>query len=47
MKEVLITDVTAQNGSYLVEFLLEKSYGVHSTKRGSSSFNTDRMDHNY
>lgn len=45
MKKALITGVTGQDGSYLVEFLLEKGYEVHGVKRRASSFNTQRIDH--
>jgi GDPmannose 4,6-dehydratase len=43
-KVALITGITGQDGSYLAEFLLEKGYIVHGTKRRSSSFNTARID---
>jgi len=46
-KVALITGVTGQDGSYLAEFLLEKSYTVHGIKRRASSFNTQRVDHIY
>jgi GDPmannose 4,6-dehydratase len=46
-KVALITGVTGQDGSYLVEFLLNKGYVVHGIKRRSSSFNTARIDHLY
>lgn len=46
-KIALITGITGQDGSYLVEFLLEKDYIVHGIKRRSSSFNTGRIDHLY
>jgi len=46
-KIALITGVTGQDGSYLVEFLLEKGYVVHGIKRRASLFNTDRVDHIY
>ncbi|MGY0642775.1 MAG: GDP-mannose 4,6-dehydratase, partial [Paraglaciecola chathamensis] len=46
-KVALITGVTGQDGSYLVEFLLEKGYIVHGVKRRASSFNTERIDHIY
>jgi GDP-D-mannose dehydratase len=36
----LITGTTGQDGAYLAEFLLNKSYVVHGIKRRSSSFNT-------
>ena len=47
MKKALITGITGQDGSYLVEFLTEKGYEVHGLKRRSSSFNTERVDHLY
>lgn len=47
MKVALITGVTGQDGSYLVEFLLEKGYEVHGIKRRSSNLNTQRVDHIY
>tara|TARA_B110000003_G_scaffold274098_1_gene313202 strand:- start:1066 stop:2184 length:1119 start_codon:yes stop_codon:yes gene_type:complete len=43
----LITGITGQDGSYLAEFLLKKSYIVHGIKRRASSFNTDRIEHLY
>ncbi len=46
-KTALITGATGQDGSYLVQFLLEKGYTVHGIKRRSSSFNTQRIDHLY
>tara|TARA_B100000963_G_scaffold212917_1_gene185525 strand:+ start:5905 stop:7056 length:1152 start_codon:yes stop_codon:yes gene_type:complete len=46
-KKALITGVTGQDGSYLVEFLLSKNYEVHGIKRRSSNFNTQRVDHLY
>ncbi len=45
MKKALITGVTGQDGSYLLEFLLKKDYEVHGLIRRSSSFNTGRIDH--
>ncbi len=47
MKKALITGITGQDGSYLAELLLEKSYEVHGIIRRSSSFNTERIDHLY
>jgi len=47
MKKALISGVTGQDGSYLVEFLLNKGYEVHGIKRRASSFNTERIDHIY
>jgi GDPmannose 4,6-dehydratase len=44
MKKALVTGTTGQDGSYLVELLLEKGYEVHGTKRRSSSFNTSRLE---
>jgi GDPmannose 4,6-dehydratase len=41
----LITGITGQDGAYLAELLLAKGYTVHGTKRRSSSFNTERVDH--
>ena len=46
-KVALITGITGQDGSYLVELLLEKGYVVHGIKRRASSFNTARVDHIY
>ena len=45
MKIALITGITGQDGSYLAELLLDKSYEVHGIIRRSSSFNTGRIDH--
>lgn len=47
MKKALITGITGQDGSYLVEFLLEKGYEVHGIIRRSSTFNTGRIEHLY
>lgn len=47
MKRALVTGVTGQDGSYLVELLLEKGYEVHGIKRRASLFNTQRIDHIY
>ena len=44
-KTALITGITGQDGSYLVELLLQKGYQVHGIKRRASSFNTSRIDH--
>lgn len=43
----MITGITGQDGSYLVELLLHKGYEVHGVKRRSSSLNTARIDHLY
>ena len=47
MKKALITGITGQDGSYLVEFLLSKNYEVHGIIRRASTFNTSRIDHIY
>jgi len=47
VKKALITGITGQDGSYLVEFLLHKDYEVHGIIRRSSTFNTKRIDHIY
>ena len=47
MKRALITGITGQDGSYLVELLLEKGYEVHGLIRRASTFNTERIDHIY
>lgn len=47
MPTALITGITGQDGSYLADLLLEKSYDVHGLIRRSSSFNTERVDHIY
>lgn len=46
-KTALVTGITGQDGAYLAEFLLHKSYQVHGVKRRASLFNTDRIDHLY
>ncbi len=45
MKTALLTGVTGQDGSYLVELLLDRGYAVHGVVRRSSTFNTNRIDH--
>jgi len=47
MKKAFITGITGQDGSYLAEFLLDKSYEVHGLIRRASTFNTNRIDHLY
>jgi GDPmannose 4,6-dehydratase len=47
MKRALITGITGQDGSYLVELLLSKGYEVHGIIRRASTFNTERIDHLY
>jgi GDPmannose 4,6-dehydratase len=46
MKRALITGITGQDGSYLAEFLLNRTdYEVHGLVRRSSSLNRQRIDH--
>lgn len=45
MKTALITGVTGQDGSYLVDLLLSKGYKVVGLKRRTSLISTDRIDH--
>ena len=47
MKKALITGATGQDGSYLIELLLDKGYEVHAVVRRSSTLNTPRIDHLY
>ena len=47
MKKALLTGITGQDGSYLLELLLEKGYEVHGIVRRTSSFNMGRIDHLY
>lgn len=47
LKKALITGIAGQDGSYLVEFLLSKSYEVHGIIRWDSVFTTQRIDHLY
>jgi GDPmannose 4,6-dehydratase len=47
MKRALITGITGQDGSYLVELLLQKGYEVWGIIRRSSTFHTGRIDHLY
>lgn len=44
-KTAMVTGVTGQDGSYLVELLLEKGYSVVGVKRRSSTENYDRISH--
>jgi GDPmannose 4,6-dehydratase len=43
-KKALVTGITGQDGSYLLELLLSKGYDVHGVVRRSSSFNRGRID---
>lgn len=45
MKKALITGITGQDGSYLLEFLLEKGYEVHGIIRRTSIPNLSRIEH--
>lgn len=45
MTKALITGIGGQDGSYLAELLLSKSYEVHGIIRRASTFNTTRIDH--
>jgi GDPmannose 4,6-dehydratase len=44
-KKVLVTGATGQDGSYLVDLLLDKGYEVVAVKRRTSLISTDRIDH--
>lgn len=44
-KVALVTGATGQDGSYLIELLLEKGYEVHGVIRRASTFNTHRIEH--
>jgi len=44
-RKALVTGITGQDGSYLAELLLAKSYEVHGVVRRSSSMNRSRIDH--
>lgn len=46
-KTAFITGATGQDGSYLLEFLLEKGYEVHAIIRRSSVFTTSRIPQKY
>lgn len=45
MKRAFVTGPTGQDGSYLVELLLEKGYEVHGLVRQSTQFTPDRWGH--
>ena len=47
MKKALLSGITGQDGSYLVELLLSRGYEGHGIIRRSSTFNTGRIDHLY
>ncbi len=44
-RRALITGITGQDGSYLAELLLEKSYEVHAIVRRASTTNYWRIEH--
>lgn len=43
MKKAFITGITGQDGSFLLEFLIDKGYEVHGLIRRSSICNTERI----
>ncbi len=43
-KTALITGITGQDGSYLVELLLDKGYHIHGLVRRTSQFNRERIE---
>lgn len=45
MKKALISGITGQDGSYLLEHLLAEGYEVHGIVRRASSFNRSRIEH--
>jgi GDPmannose 4,6-dehydratase len=47
IKKALVTGITGQDGSYLVDLLLEKGYEVHGLVRPASNFNRHRIEHIY
>jgi GDPmannose 4,6-dehydratase len=47
VRRALITGITGQDGSYLMDLLLSKGYEVHGIVRHSSSFNRSRIEHAY
>lgn len=44
-KKAFITGITGQDGSYLVEFLLDKGYKVYGMTRRTSTQNLERIEH--
>src|SRR5438034_1147163 len=47
MPRALITGISGQDGSYLTEMLLDKSYEVHGLVRRTSSLDRSRLNHLY
>ena len=44
-KKALVLGATGQDGSYMVDLLLQKKYEVHGIYRKSSVGNTKNIDH--
>src|SRR4029077_12454899 len=44
-KTALVTGITAQDGSYLAELLLDKNYAVHGIVRRTSNLFRSRIEH--
>jgi GDP-D-mannose dehydratase len=44
-RKAIVTGATGQDGSYLIELLLEKGYEVVGLKRRSSTSTLDRISH--
>ena len=44
-KKALVLGATGQDGSYMIELLLKKSYEVHGIYRKSSVGNTKNIDY--
>ena len=44
-KKALVLGATGQDGSYMIDLLLEKKYEVHGIYRKSSVGNTKNIDH--
>ena len=47
MKKVIVTGVTGQDGSYMVDFILSNTdYMVYGVRRRSSNPNLENIEHN-
>ena len=44
-KKALVLGATGQDGSYMIDLLLQKKYQVHGVYRKSSVGNTNNIDH--
>ena len=44
-KKALILGVTGQDGSYMLDFLIQKKYEIHGLIRKSATGNTKNLDH--